>query len=271
MNIADIILNGVTSINNDNEKVINLNELLDNKNIKRDFSEEKYVLQNKQNIIDDNLSYQLFNKNNSNVISHVIYIGNSYFITIVKKDQYQIMNRFTNNFYVKYIDKQLNLSYITAYPNNIENAFIIILLQLNNNNPEYYEFDIIDPSKYLSCEQKNIAVSYELNNKIHTTKIAHIIDNMISIDNDISLLLGCPLFINNILIGIYCKKNRNMCVFFRLSTIHGWLNTFSLINKNLSIDKSIYVQYSKEQMYNIILDLNKRITILENTISNINK
>jgi hypothetical protein len=60
-------------------------------------------------------------------------------------------------------------------------------------------------------------------------------------------------------------------VFFRLSTIHGWLNTFSLINKNLSIDKSIYVQYSKEQMYNIILDLNKRITILENTISNINK
>ena len=65
MNIADIILNGITPIKDSDTKVININELLDNtrnNTVKRDFTDEKYLSQNKQNIIPNKMSYQLFNK-----------------------------------------------------------------------------------------------------------------------------------------------------------------------------------------------------------------
>jgi hypothetical protein len=274
MNIADIILNGITPINTSDNKVININELLDNTSnntVKRDFTGEKYLSQNKQNIIPDKMSYQLFNKHNTNAISQIIYIGNSYFITIIHKDQYQTMSRLSNNYYVKYNDKRLNISYINSYPNNIENTYVIVILQVINNDPEYFEFNIINPSKYLSYEQKNIEVSYEINNNLHKNKILYITENNITLNNDNTLITGCPLFIDNVLLGIYYKKNANLSVFFRLSSIHNWLETFSLINKDLKIDKHIYVQYSKEQMYNIIIDMHNRITLLENTISEMNK
>ena len=274
MNIADIILNGITPIKDSDTKVININELLDNtrnNTVKRDFTDEKYLSQNKRNIIPNKMSYQLFNKHNTNAISQIIYIGNNYFITIINKEQYQIMSRFLNNYYVKYNDKRLNISYINAYHNNIENTYVIIILQVINNDPEYFEFNIINPSKYLSHEQKNIEVSYEINNNLHTNKILYITENSITLNNDITLISGCPLFIDNVLLGIYYKKNANLSVFFRLSSIHNWLDTFSLINKDVTIDKHIYVQYSKEQMYNIIIAMHNRITLLENNISEMNK
>ena len=99
MNIGDIILNGISSIPiSEKKKIINFEDLMDN-NIKKDFSSEKYISQNKQNIIDESKTYQIFKKNNSkNVIANLVYIGINYFITIFNHKFYLYFNNKRSNF-----------------------------------------------------------------------------------------------------------------------------------------------------------------------------
>ena len=265
MNIGDIF-KGVSCINNSETKMINLIDLIDG-NYKKDLTADKYVSQNKQNIISDKMSYNIFNKNNStNSISNSIYIGYNYFITIINKEQYQLLTRFTNNYYLQYNNDKLNITSIDAYHNNIENNFIIVTIQVNNNDANYYEFDVIEPSMYLEYEQRNIEVSYEIDNIIHKSKIVNINENYITIHNNSNFKMGAPLFINNILLGIYYRKSANVSFFFRLSSIYSWLNTFSLVTKNRSLTQPLFIPYSKEQLYNILLNMNNRIVLLEKTI-----
>ena len=268
MNTSDIFINGISSIPNLENKIINLDELMNNK--KKDYSSDKYSSQNKRNILSEKLSYQIFNKNNNKiVIANLVYIGKNYFITILNKDLHNTLCRFSNNFYIKYNDNKLNILSINTYHNNIENNFVIIILQLDNNDDIDNEFDIIDPSMYLSYEQNNVVVSYEVKNAIHTNKIANINENYITILDDNTFILGSPLFINNILIGIYYRKSANVCFFYRISGLYSWLNTFSLITKNKAIEQPLYIPYTKDQMYRIILTMNNRINLLEKTICEI--
>jgi hypothetical protein len=272
MNPADILFNGISSIPNfEKNKIINLDELMNNNiNNKKDYSSDKYSSQNRQIIVDKKISYQIFNKNNSkNAIANLVYIGKNYFITILNKDQHNTLCRFPNNYYVNYITKKLNILLINTYHNNIENNYVILILQVDSNDDIINEFDIINPSMYLSYEQKNVIVSYESNSSIQTTQISNISDNYITINNDDAIMLGSPLFVNNILIGIYYRKSANVCFFYRISGLYNWLNTFSLITKNRVIEQALYIPYSKDQMYRIILSMNDRINLLEQTISKI--
>jgi len=260
----------ISSLNNSDEKSLNLYELFNNDNHAKirikDFTSDKYLSQNKQNIKAQILSYKLINRNNhKNIIANVVYLDYNYFITILNKEQYQNLHSFSKNYYISYLDNELNIISTNAYDKYIEKNYEIVILEINNNQFKYHEFDIIKPSMYLLFEQNNIEISYQVNDIIIQNHILSISDDYIVIDESSKLTIGSPLFKNNILIGLYYKKNGNNCYFFRLSNILNWLNKFSLITKQKKelITNPLYVPYSKEQMYYIILSLTNRITLLE--------
>jgi len=266
MSIASIILNGISDTAPvTDKKLVNLDQLMIKKT--KDFSGHKYVSQNMQNILSEKTSYHIFNKNDSkNILVNVVYIGNNYFITILNRELYNNICRFSDNYYVKFSETQFRISSIIGYPNHIENNFVITLMQFDNNQADYHEFDVIPPSMYLSYEQPGVSVSYEINGNINNNTLSSINESYITINDNNSFIMGAPLFINNILIGIYYRKSGNICNFYRISGIYSWLNTFALMTKNRALNMPVFVPYTKEQMYNIILDLNQRINVLENII-----
>lgn len=263
MNIENIFLNPIKNI-------VQLDQLLIEKS--NDFSDKKYASQKIHNKLPSKFIYSIYNKhNNKNAIANLVYIGNNYFITIINKELYNNISRFSNNYYLQLFEIQLNISTITGCSNHIENNFIITLIQLDSNEPNYFEFDIIQPNMYLSYERPGVSISYEMNGTVNQTTINNINETYITIINNNTFISGSPIFINNILIGMYYRNSGNVSNFFRISSIYSWLNTFSLVIKNRVKNVPIYVPYSKEQMYNIILNLNDRINILENSISELNK
>ena len=199
-----------------------------------------------------------------------MYVGNSYFITILTKELFNSISRFSSNYYILNLNERHTIFSIIGYPMNIENTFTICLIQLDNNSDTCFEFNIITSNLYLDIEQKYSEVSYEIGNIIISSSIVSINENYITIiDNKNNLSIGTPLFVNNTLIGIYYRKNGNVYNFYRLSSINNWLNKYGLIHKNKSINAPVYIPYSNEQLYQIILSLNNRILELENRLETI--
>ena len=270
MNIENLFLNPIIDTDDYQKNIVQLEQLMTDKS--NDFSDNKYISQKIKNNLPNKFIYSFFNKNNNkNAIANLVYIGNNYFITILNKELYNNISRFSNNYYLQLFETQLYISSIIGFPNHIENNFIITLIQLASNETNYYEFDIIQPSMYLSYEQHGVSISYEINGTVNQTTINDINETYITIIDNNAFLLGSPIFIDNTLIGIYYRNSGNVCNFFRISSIYSWLHTFSLLIKNRLKNLPVYVPYSKEQMFNIILYLNDRINILENTILQLNK
>jgi len=269
-NIENIFENPKIDNHNYEKNIVPLDKLLIDKST--DFSDNKYASQKINNKILNKFIYSIYNKNNNkNAIANLVYIGNNYFITILNKELYNNISRFSNNYYLQLVETQLHITSITGYSNHIENNFIITLIQLASNETNYYEFDIIHPNMYLSYERPGVSISYEIAGAINENIINNINETYITIIDNNTFLSGSPIFINNIMIGMYYRNSGNVCNFFRISSIYSWLNTFSLVIKNRVKNLPIYVPYSKEQMYNIILYLNDRINILEKSISQLNK
>jgi hypothetical protein len=266
MNIENLFLNPIIDTDDYQKNIVKLEQLLIDKS--NDFSDNKYISQKIQNKLPNKFIYCLFNTNNKqNAVANLVYIGNNYFITILNKELYNSISRFSDNYYLQLFETQLYISSITGFPNHIENNFIISLIQLASNETNYNEFDIIQASMYLSYEQPGVSISYEINGIVNQNIINNINETYITIIDNNSFLLGSPIFIDNTLLGIYYRNSGNVCNFFRISSIYSWLHTFSLVIKNRVKNLPVYVPYSKEQMYHIILYLNDRINILENTIS----
>lgn len=262
------------SDNVNTSNILTLNELIEDK--KNDYSDTQYLVQNK--VLESfcsSISYGLYSKiDTSNMISKLMYVGNGYFITILLKDIFNSISRFASNYYVVNLNQRQTIVSIIGYSMNIDNMFTVSLIQLDSNSDTCFEFNIITPNMYLDIEQRNTKVSYEIGNSVITSSIWNINETYITVnDNKNNFSIGAPLFINNTLIGIYYRKNANVCNFYRLSSISNWLDKYRLINKNKVINGPIYIPYTNEQLYQIILSLNNRILELENKInmSNSNK
>lgn len=273
-------------MNNKNSLLINASNLFHN-TINQDFNVNNHISIKDEDIIDYNIinsnlsnnivikkivSYKLINKYNDKYnISNVTYIGNNYFITILKKEDYEYIYRLKSQYYIKCDKNQLEIITVIPYSSIIENNFIVVLFIINNkDNIIFYKFDVINPSMYLQFEQNNIELSYEVRDTIiFNNKIISISDNYLEIEENNKLKIGSPLFNDNILIGIHYRDNKNSSFFYRLSKLFLWLNTYSIFkNKEL---KQLYVSYSKEELFNIILCLNERINRLEKKIENSSK
>ena len=142
MNIENIFLNPILNINDNQKNIVQLEQLLIDKS--NDFSDNKYVSQKIHNKLPSKFIYSIYNKNNNKYpIANLVYIGNNYFITILNRELYNNISRFSNNYYLQLVETQLQISTITGCSNHIENNFIITLIQLSSNETNYYEFDII--------------------------------------------------------------------------------------------------------------------------------
>ena len=255
-------------MNNKNNFLINTTNILqymkcDNKN------EDVY----KNVFIKKIVSYKLLSKSNDKYcISNVIYIGNNYFITILKKQDYEFIYNLKSNYYIKKDLEQLSLISINPFVNIIENNFIISLIQISNeNNLSFFKFEVINPSMYLLYEQNDIELSYEVNDSlILNNKIISISENYLEIEEKNKLKIGSPLFYDNILIGIHYRDNKNVGFFYRLSKLYIWLNSYSIFT-NYEIPKKLYVLYSKEELFNIIICLNDKINSLEKKVDELIK
>lgn len=260
INASNVLQN--IKCNNKNDEIIISNNVINN-----DSYSENLVIKKK-------VSYKLINKiNHKYTIANILYIGNGYFITILKKEDYEYLYRVKSEYYIKYDNYQLEIRSLIPYSNIIENNYIILLIQINNiHNLIFFEFDVINPSMYLVYEQNNIELSYEVNDTIiFNNNVISISDNYLEVEEKNKLKIGSPLFYENILIGIQYRDNKNGSFFYRLSKLYIWLNSYSLFTKKEIIKKHLYVSYSKEELFNIILCLNDRINSLEKKVEELSK
>ena len=91
--------------------------------------------------------------------------------------------------------------------------------------------------------------------------ISNIFDNSIIVSSYDKINQGSPLIINDKVIGLFYKTKSNEACYLRLSRITYWLCNF------ISIPYNIPVNYSNQELYNVIISLSDKVKELENKIN----
>ena len=222
-----------------------------------------------ENIIEiNNISYPIVSDSDKlRVLSESIYIGNEFFLTILDNSLFNDICKYTNS-YSLIVSNSVKLRIVQIQKSSevIDNSMCIVIFKVLN-----YEFlnnivkqDIINYNDFIYMERLG------LNCKIITSyssqidgKISNIFDNYILISSYDKINQGSPLIIDNKVIGLFYKIKSNEAYYLRLSRITYWLCNF------ISIPYNIPVNYSNQELYNVIISLSDKVKELENKLNDI--
>jgi hypothetical protein len=222
-----------------------------------------YQDQTKQLPISTNgFTYPLINvTNRTNIIAEAIYVGHTYFITILPYEIYNTMLKSKINFKLITDKGEQNILDIHTNSNPIETKYFIILFTIEGTH-ELFTFNIITYENYLSLEKiGNLMYTFSGYTNRSTTVVNSVNNYSIIANTNLILNFGTPLFIDNQLIGIFYRQTETSAFYLRLSTITNWLSTFKLVDVTRDTG---FVPFTNQQLYSIIVGLQNRIEILEN-------
>ena len=216
-------------------------------------------------------------KNSPNtIIAECNYLGNNCFLTIIPKESIKFIQVYPGNYYVKLTNEFIsNITNIYLCPISLENSNLsIVVMKLETITDNLNILPIIDIGSFISCEQIDKECIYF--DKYFTERKTNIssIEEINIIINDINNVInGSPIIVNKKIIGISYELKSNHITFIRISTIIHWLNQFLQSDKGLdnSFSPISNVPFTKQQLYNIILNLHSRIEFLETKLTNIDK
>ena len=217
------------------------------------------------------LSQLLFIRNLEIPLSFFTYLDNTSFIGVLTNDQvYNI--KIYNELYKIYINNifSVNIVEINIANTTIDKSINLVIVKttqcdLLKNKPRV---ELITPVDFMNCEDPaNKYICENQNGERIQLTVEKITSDMIIIISKEHLLPGYPLFSNNKLVGILCKKTDDTLYFYRISYHLNWIYPFcNHINRqiNNAIPKNII--YSQEQLYSIISGLNNKVNALENRL-----
>jgi hypothetical protein len=222
-----------------------------------------------ENIIEiNNISYPIVSDSDKlTVLSEAIYISNQFFLTILDNSLFNDICKYTNS-YSLIVSNTVKLRIVQLQKSSevINNSMCLVIFKVSN-----YEFlnnivkqDIINYNDFIYMERLglNCKIITNYSSQING-KISNIFDNSILVSSYDKINQGSPLIINDKVIGLFYKTKSNEAYYLRLSRITYWLCNF------ISIPYNIPVDYSNQELYNVIVSLSDKVKELENKINNI--
>jgi hypothetical protein len=209
-------------------------------------------------------------------LSFFYYLDETYFIGVLSDEEIYNIKTY-NDLYKIYLNNlfSVNIIEINIANTNIINNIHLVIIKTSNCEllQNKKKIELVQTKDFLNCEQiNNTFISHDKDNNTINLNVEKITTNSIIVTNTYNLLMGSPLFTNNILLGIFCVENDNKLVFFRFSYFLDWIYKFSknyLQVVNSSLPKNVV--FTQQQFYSIIIELNSKVETLENELKEIDK
>ena len=241
--------------------------LLDNPKIKKN-----EIVSDQTPLFKDSAISHLYNiRNLKNPLSFFYYLFDTYFIGVLSDDDIYNIKTY-NDLYKIYLNKLFNVSIVeiyTAETNIVSNIHLVIVkTSFCELLPNKKTLTLIKPTETINCEQiNNKFITEDQVSTILNLKVEKITLNSIIVNSNHRLVMGSPLYTNNILVGLFFLENNNQLMFYRISYFLNWIYKFSkdyqqVINHTLPKN----VNFSDNQLYSIINELTKKVENLENQI-----
>lgn len=232
---------------------IDKNSALYNRNLSKVFSSNGF-------------SYPLVDKV-GNLICEVVYIGgNNLFLGVIEKSFILNLKNY-NNLYSIQISDGVNIRIININRSNITitSDYELMILQTPNNIvlSSLTPTPLIPPVRYMLSYNigKEHTVFYEYN-KTEQVALDAISNSTILLKTDKNINIGSPLISDGYLTGILYKEEGYNKYYVRISSYNHWLNEYI----PTSIKK--ITQYSSDELYHIIHQLNHKVIELETQLNN---
>ena len=222
-----------------------------------------------ENIVQvNNISYPIVaDSNKLNVLAESIYIGNQHFLTILDTILFNDICKYTNS-YLLIINDNIKLRIVQMHKSSeaFDNSKCLVIFKIID-----YEFlnsivkhDIINYNDFIYNERLGINCKIITDYSLQIdANISNIVDNSILLSNLDKINQGSPLIIDNKVIGLFYKTKSNNAHYLRLSRITYWLCNF------ISIPYNIPINYSNQDLYNVIISLSDKVRELENKLNEI--
>lgn len=221
----------------------------------------------KQNIVRvNNISYPIVaDSDKLNVLAESIYIGNQYFLTILDTMLFNDICKYTNS-YLLIINDSIKLRIVQTQKSSesFDNLKCLVIFKIID-----YEFlntivkhEIINYNDFIYLERlgSNCKIVADYSSQIEG-KISNIVDNSIIVSNLDKINQGSPMIIDNKVIGLFYRTKSNASYYLRLSRISYWLCNF------ISMPYNIPINYSNQDLYNVIISLSDKVKELENKLN----
>lgn len=223
----------------------------------------------KENIVQvNNISYPIVaDSDKLNVLAESIYIGNQYFLTIIDTILFNDICKYPNS-YLLIINNSIKLRIVEMQKSSesFDNFKCLIIFKIND-----YEFlktiikhEIIDYNDFIYLERlgTNCKILTDYSSHIDG-KISNIVDNTIIVSNLDKINQGSPMLIDNKVIGLFYRTKSNASYYLRLSRLSYWLCNF------ISIPYNMPINYSNQDLYNVIISLSDKVKELEKKLNEI--
>ena len=220
---------------------------------------------------DSSISHLYNVRNLKTPLSFFYYLTDTYFIGVLSdEDIYNIKTY--NDLYKIYLNKLFSVNIIEINVSEkkiISNIHLVIVkTSFCELLPNKKKLDLIKPTEFINCEQiNNTFITQDKDNNFFNLSVENITINSLIVDSSYKLVQGSPLFTNNVLVGICGVEQNNKIIFFRISYFLDWINKFNkdyIKVKNSSLPKNVV--FTQDQFYSIIIELNKKVEILENDL-----
>ena len=223
----------------------------------------------KQNILlMNNISYPIVaHSDKLNVLAESIYIGNQFFLTILDLSLFNDICKYTNSYLLIINDSiKLRIVQMQKSSESFDNLKCLVIFKIID-----YEFlntivkhEIINYNDFIYMERLglNCKIVTDYSSQIDG-KISNIVDNSIIVSNLDKINQGSPMIIDNKVIGLFYRTKSNASYYLKLSRISYWLCNF------ISIPYNMPINYSNQDLYNVIISLSDKVKELENKLNEI--
>jgi hypothetical protein len=263
MSLFDHIISNNTGKQNAHDSIIGAPDLLLKKPMPKSI-----IVEETPSMKCSSLSQLLFIRNLQNPLSFFIYLDNTSFIGVLTHEQiYNI--KIYNDLYKIYINNifSVNIVEIEIINTSIDKSINLVIVKttkcdLLNSKPRV---ELLAPVDFMNCEDPtNNYICENKNGDSISLTVEKITSDTIIIISHEHLLPGYPLYSNNKLVGIFCKKKDDKLYFYRISYYLSLILPFcSYLNRQLNNTIPKNIIYNQEQLYSIISGLNNKVNALE--------